>query len=75
MTVPAYALLWAAAIGFFGAADQVWTHKIRPWFERRRGWPPLRADEKIPALAWAGSLATVLVILAALPTMGVAAGY
>ena len=75
MPVLDYALLWIFVIAFGALADQVWMRRIRPALERRYGWPPLDVSERIPLSAWAGGGGACLILLVALPFIGVVAGY
>lgn len=75
MTVFAYAAMLAFVIAVAGAWDAAWLKYMRPRLAKSRGWPEVRTDERIPAVAWAGAGAFVSVVFIFLPFVGVSAGY
>ncbi|RIY41985.1 hypothetical protein [Neopusillimonas maritima] len=75
MTVTEYALMLVATVAVAAVCEGVWMNWIRPRLAHQFGWKEVRPNERIPAAAWAGSAAVLLILFVFLPFVGVAAGY
>ena len=67
-------LMFSAVIAMAAFSDWAWVKYLRPSIARKHGWGDLPENFKIPALAWVGVLAFVIVLFVLLPYLGIQAG-
>ncbi len=71
----AYLILLALGVFLSALWDAAWLRYLRPLLAKSYGWPDVRADERIPAVAWVGALLVISLIFIVLPVVGVSVGY